>query len=261
MADAPHGVSGPARVVGRCRRRTRRVGRPSCPVQPEHDVRDVRIKRAARPDHLGAGRPRRRGARRSRGACDRLPRPARHHHGRRARHRWRQRHQPRLRPRPSHPHARIDRGPHRRPPHRVARRWWLPQSRRHRRGHRRGRDPLRPGAQAAQQSVRDARPATDRPSLSAQAWRQRRRRRLARPHGYRRRQAAEDDRRRHRPSRVADPRQVAMSAIGRRHPEHQPLQHRQAILRDRSASGPAIRYLENAVRAERGRAVRPAAAR
>ncbi|TMQ04616.1 MAG: hypothetical protein E6J90_14130 [Deltaproteobacteria bacterium] len=39
------------------------------------------------------------------------------------------------------------------------------QSRRHRSGHRRGRDPLRPGAQAAQQGVRDARPTTDRPHL------------------------------------------------------------------------------------------------
>ena len=52
--------------------------------------------------------------------------PARHHHGRRSRHRRRQRHQPRLRSRPSHPHARADRGPHRRSPHRAARRWWLP---------------------------------------------------------------------------------------------------------------------------------------
>jgi hypothetical protein len=41
-------------------------------------------------------------------------------------------------------------------PHRAARRWWLPRSRRHRSGHRRGRDPLRAGAQAAQQGVRDA---------------------------------------------------------------------------------------------------------
>ncbi|TMQ02437.1 MAG: hypothetical protein E6J91_51980 [Deltaproteobacteria bacterium] len=36
------------------------------------------------------------------------------------------------------PHARTDRGPHRRPLHRAARRWWLPQSRRHRSGHRAG---------------------------------------------------------------------------------------------------------------------------
>jgi len=41
-------------------------------------------------------------------------------------------------------------------------------SRRHRSGHRRQRDPLRPGAQAAQQGVRATRP-TDRPS-SAQAF-------------------------------------------------------------------------------------------
>src|SRR6266571_3234972 len=47
---------------------------------------------------------------------------------------------------------------------------------------------LRAGAQAAQQGARAARPTTERPA-SAQAWRQRRRRRLARPHGHRRRQA------------------------------------------------------------------------
>lgn len=44
-AGAPHGGSDPARVAGRCRRRTRPGGRPSCPVQPE---RDVRVKRAQR---------------------------------------------------------------------------------------------------------------------------------------------------------------------------------------------------------------------